>query len=134
MKNNRKLTFIFFIIGCLLLVMAYIIGIADNLPGILLLYLGTIALILSFVHSWRKPRKFKILTIVSIIGIPVFIILYNLLYGLSKMSAEITLLSSFLNLLSVLSFLLAIIVCPAGLLIGLVGAVIIKSKNNKKTT
>lgn len=134
MKNNRKLTFIFFIIGCLLLIMAFIIGIEDNLPGILLLYFGTISLILTFVHKWREFKKFKILTLISIIGIPVFVVLYNLLYGLSKMSAEIILLSSFLNLLSGLSFLLAIIVCPAGLLIGLVGAVIIKNKNNKKIT
>lgn len=134
MKHNRKLTFFFFATACISLAIAFIIGIADNLPGILLLYLGTISLILTFIHKWREFKKFKTLTLVSIIGIPVFIVLYNLLYGLSKMSAEITLLSSFLNLLSGLSFLLAIIVCPAGLLIGLVGAVIIKNKNNKKTT
>ena len=128
MKQNRKLTLIFFAIGCIFLTIAFIIKIEDNLPGILLLYLGMISLILAFVHRWRQTKKFKTLMIASIIGFPIFVVLHNLLEGLSKMWTEIVFLPSFLGFLSGLAFLLAVIICPLGLVIGLIGTVIIKPK------
>ena len=60
-KSNRKATFTFLAISIILLVIALIIGIADNTPGLFLFLIGVVALILVFVNRWRKAKKLLIL-------------------------------------------------------------------------
>ena len=132
MTSNRKLTFIFLAIGCILLIIAFVVGIADNPPGIVLFYIAVIALILAFVHRWRKVKNFLFLAVASIIGIVIFAILHNLFYALGKLANDIPLLRQLLNFLDALSFLIAIMLCPMGLLIGIVGSIVLYFKNKKR--
>ena len=109
-KSNRKLTFTFLALSIILLLIAFIIGISDNPPGILLCFAGIIALILVFIHRWRKAKSFLILLIASIIGFLLFAVLHNVMYGLEKMVVDIIILSQLLKFLDVLFFLIAVLV------------------------
>ncbi len=131
MKKNRKLSIIFLMIGCISIIIALIIKISDNLPGIALFYIGVISLVLTFVHRWRKVKNFLVLTTVSIIGLPVFAILHNLFDALGQMT-DIMLLSQLIQFLSASSFLIAIILCPAGFLVGYAGSLVLYFKNKKR--
>lgn len=131
-KSNLKLTLIFLSLSIILIIAAFIVGIADNPPGAVLLYAGTFALILTIAHRWREVKKFTILTVASIIGIPIFVVLHNLLEVLGEKSADITLFYYLLTGLSVISFMVALIVCPAGLIIGIIGIVVLTFR--KRTT
>jgi hypothetical protein len=55
-----------FVLAVLLIVIASLIGVADNLPGILLMYAGIIALFFAFLHPWRKVMNYVILAAVFI--------------------------------------------------------------------
>lgn len=128
-KSNLKMTLIFLSLSIILIIAALIVGVADNPPGIVLLYAGTFALILTITHHWREVKQFTILTLASIIGIPIFIVLHNLCEVLGKKSADIVVLYYLLTGLSVISFLLALIVCPAGLIIGIIGIIVLSIKS-----
>ena len=118
-------------ISIVLIIFALIIGIDDNPPGALLIYLGSFVLIITFVHHWRESKKFLILFISSIFGAIIFGVLHNLFDGLQKMMGDIIILSQILVFLSVTTFLIALIVCPPGILIGLVGSIVLYFKNRK---
>lgn len=130
-KSNRKLTFTFLAISIILLLTAFIIGISDNPPGILLCFAGIIALMLMFVHHWRKAKNFLILFVASIVGFLIFAVLHNVMYGLGKIAGEIFLLSQLLKFVDVLFFLIAILVCPPGILVGAVGSIVLCIRNKK---
>ena len=131
MKKNQKLSLIFLVIGSILLIGALVIGISDNPPGIALLYISVVALILAFVHRWRKVKNFLILAFASIIGLLVFAILHNLFEALGEMT-DIMLLSQLIKFLSVSSFFIALLICPVGLLIGFAGGTVLYFKNKKR--
>jgi len=124
MRRNRKVSFGFVVLCCVLLIAAFIVGISDNPPGLALCYLATVSLILAFVHAWRKVKYFLILLGASVIGFAVFAVLHNVFYALAEISSDIVVLSQVLKFLDVASFLVAIFVCPAGLLIGAIGSVV----------
>lgn len=126
--SNLRVTLIFLAISIIFIAIAFIIGISDNPPGLLLLFLSSITLLYAFVHHWKESKKFKYLTIASIIGFIVFVILHNLFDGLSQMFSVDSLLQNFINGLGVAFFLFAIFLCPAGLIVGAWGWI---SKTNK---
>jgi hypothetical protein len=111
LKDNRRLriTLILLFIGCLLIAVAAIIGIPDNLPGILLCYAGVASVIYAFIHHWKENKRFVKLLVASIIGFIVFAILHNVLE------------STGLEIIGAGFFLITIFVCPVTFLIGLVG-------------
>ncbi len=122
-KSSRKVTFILLAIFCASMIALFCTGLSGNWYEISLCYLAAIALILAFVHTWRKVKYFLILLGASLIGFPFFAVLHNVFYGLGEMAADIIVLSHLLGFLSAGFFLVAIIVCPAGFLIGAVGSV-----------
>ncbi len=130
-RTKRQMTLIILVKSVIAFILAGLVGIADNPPGILLFYLGTVLLVLAWVHAWRERKKFKWLAIGSLIGIPVFIVLYNLLYGLALMAEDYLVIAKALELLSALSFIFALMICPVGFVIGLVGIAIIKDKQTE---
>lgn len=130
-KSSRKASFILLAICCVSLIAAFIIGIDDNPPGLLLCLIAAIAFFLAFVHTWRKAKYFLILSGASLIGIFLFAVLHNLFYGLGQMAADIIVLQYLLKSLDVASFLVAIFVCPAGFLIGAVGGILMYLKQRK---
>ena len=130
-RSNRKLMFVFLAISFISLVIAFIIGISDNPPGIALTYIAVSTLILVFVHRWREVKKFVILLIASVIGFPIFVILHNLFYALAVLSSDISVLYQLLEFLHALFFIIAIILCPPGIVIGGIGSIVIHFKRKR---
>ncbi len=131
-KRSLKRSLIFLALCAILWVSAFMIGIADNLPGLLLLYLGAFGLILAFVHGWRKSKKYMILTISSFVGFFVFAILHNVFEGLGKDLMDIVFVYYIFAGLGVFSFFLALLACPVGFLTGIFGFAILKSKEYRE--
>jgi len=73
--QNRKKTLILLAMCGLLAIAAVVVGIDDNLPGILLAFLAATAFVLAFAHPWRTARKFMFLLLASILSFVLFIIL-----------------------------------------------------------
>lgn len=124
MKKSRRVTVGLVVLCCVSLIAAFIVGISDNPPGLVLCYLATVSLILAFVHTWRKVKYFLILLGASVVGFAVFAILHNVFYALAEISSDIVVLSQMLKFLDAASFLIAIFVFPAGLLIGAIGGML----------
>lgn len=80
-----------------------------------------------------KLKKFLMLTGVSSAGFFVSILLHNFLYGLAVITARITILHYLMEALHGLFFIVGIIVCPIGFLIGVVGTIVlfVKGKRSK---
>ena len=107
-------------IGCVALAGALFVGISDNPPGLALLYGAAICLILAAVCGWRRPKSFLLLFALSGVGFVVFAVLHNLFYAVG-VSTTIPWVQSLMEGLHVSAFLIALMLCPAGILVGLVG-------------
>ncbi len=108
-------------LGCLSLVAALAVGIADNLPGIVLLFGAIICWTLAVVRRWSRPKSFLWLALGAAVGFLVFAVLHNVFFGLGKMAADQPFLHGLFEVLHVVSFLLAVIVAPPVLVVGLIG-------------
>ncbi len=123
-KGSRKLTLLWIVICCGSLIAAFIVGISGNLPGLSLCYVAAISIILAFVHAWRRVKYFFILLCSSLVGFAVFAVMHNVFYALGQMAADIVVLSQLLEFFHAVFFLIAILVCPAGFLTGVVGSIV----------
>lgn len=106
-------------VGIALSLIAVSVGINDNLPGILLLFVGVISFFFAFVHHWKEAGQFGTLLAVSAISFPVLVLLHNIFDGLAGHLGPIPVLTQFLTGLSVISFFAAILLAPAGIVIGI---------------
>ena len=91
---------------------AVAVGVDDNLPGVTCAYLSAVALVLAFVHPWRTPRRFLILTGATILVFVVSVILSNVFEAVG------------FALGGGVFFIIAVMLCPAALLVGLIGAAV----------
>ncbi len=69
-------------------------------------------------------RKFLLTAGASLIGFPVFAALHNLFYAFARMT-DIVILGKILEFLEAAFFVVAVIVCPIGFLVGLVGSIVL---------
>jgi hypothetical protein len=104
---------------------ALLVGVADNPPGLALVYLAVTAWILALAHRWRRVRSFLILLGASLSGFLVAVVLHNLFYALGVVAADAVVLQAVLGFLEVAFFLVAVFVCPPGAVIGAVGALVL---------
>ncbi len=111
-------------LGCLTLVAALAVGIADNLPGIALLFGAIICWTLAVVRRWSQPKSFLWLALGAAVGFLVFAVLHNVFYGLGQMAADRPFLHGLCEVLHVGSFLLAVVVAPPVVVVGLVGRLV----------
>jgi hypothetical protein len=79
-----------------------------------------------------KHRKLLILTGVSATGFLVGVILHNLLYALAIITGHIIILKYIFEFFHVAFFILAVVVCPLGFLIGATGSAIIFVKKRRR--
>ncbi len=122
-RPNRRLTIGLFVLGSGLAIAAALIGLADNPPGILLALLAAMAAVTAFVHPWRTVNQFWHLAFYSVLGLVLFGVLHNVFEALAHHHAGV--LSKYaLEPLAVTAFLVAILVCPAAILVGLIGTLI----------
>jgi drug/metabolite transporter (DMT)-like permease len=55
--NNQKMPFVLAILGLIMVILAFIIGISDNLPGILLLLIGLCTFLYAFIYRSGGRRN-----------------------------------------------------------------------------
>ena len=122
--SNRNKTFILMAICGLLTIAAVVVGIDDNLPGILLAFLAATAFVLAFVHPWRTARKFMFLLLASILGIVLFIILNIILDTVAQNPANTGTLQDLLQSPVIDAFIIIIaMILSAAFIVGAVGSV-----------
>jgi len=79
-----------------------------------------------------KIRKYLLLTGVSAISFFAFVFLHNVFYGLGIISSNIILLKNLMEILHVIFFIIALLICPLMFLICAIGSIIIFIKIRKK--
>ena len=132
--RNRIRTFILLVICGLSAIAAAAVGIDDNPPGILLAFFAATAFVLAFVHPWRTSRQFRRLLYASVLGFVVFGLLHNVFEAVASNLGGSGLVQDLLNVAGGALFLIATLVCPPGLLVGAVGAVIMSIRNRQGPT
>jgi uncharacterized membrane protein len=123
-RRKRKEVFILAGISCALLISAIVVGVSDNIPGIVLCYLAAVVLAVASTRTWRKTKRFLILMVASVIGFFVFVFLHNAFYALTMLANRITALSHLMEGFHVVFFIIAVFLCPAGFLVGAVGSIV----------
>lgn len=120
--RNRKVIVICLVISGLMAAGAAVTGISDNIAGALLCWGAVTSFMVAFVHHWRRSRSFYLLLGGSVLAFAAGAILHNLFWGLGQAFPDLPSWILFLmEAIHVGAFLVAVIVCPPGILIGLVG-------------
>ena len=102
------------------------------LPLVLFSSLGGALLFLTIKSKIKgKQRKYLILTGISAAGFFVSILLHNFLYALAVISSHVVILKYLFEFLHATFFIVAVIICPVGFIIGTIGTVIILIKKKK---
>jgi uncharacterized membrane protein (UPF0136 family) len=131
--HNRKMTLILLAICGLLAIAARIVGINDNLPGILLAFLAATAFVLAFVHPWQTARKFIFLILASILGFALFVILNIIIDTAAQNPANAGALQDLLQSPAIDAFSIIIaMICPAAFIVGAVGSVVMFIRNRRQ--
>jgi uncharacterized membrane protein (UPF0136 family) len=131
--HNRKMTLILLAICGLLAIAARVVGINDNLPGILLAFLAATAFVLAFVHPWRTARKFIFLLLASILGFALFVILNIIIDTAAQNPANAGALQDLLQSPAIDAFSIIIaMICPAAFIVGAVGSVVMFIRNRRQ--
>jgi len=130
-QHNMLISITLLMVFCILAFSASVIGIDDNPPGIALAYLSTIALVLTFVHSMRTSKQFRYLIYTSGFSFVFFAVFHNVFEGIASKVGETSILYGLLNGVGGAFFLIATLVCPSGLLVGAIGAVIMSRRERR---
>lgn len=121
----RRRTFALLAVAGLLAVLSGLVGIADNPPGLLLAFGSAALFVAALVHHWRTARQFRFLAYAGGLGFGFFAILHNVFEALAAASGRVAVLPGVLEGLGVLAFIVAILVCPPALVVGIVGALVV---------
>jgi len=121
---NQKITLILLLTGILFIVIGSLISISDNPPGIIVMFIGIIMMFFVFFHFWRSSKPYLILLVVSLAGGIVFAILHNLFDALAGNWSDIAVIPQILEGFATGSFLIAVLLCPVGIFVGFLGAIL----------
>jgi len=131
-RRKRKEVLILAGIFCTLVISAIVVGVSDNVPGIVLCYLATVVLVIALTRSWRKTKRFLILLGASVIGFFVFVFLHNAFYALTMLTSHIAALSRLMEVFHVTSFVIAVFLCPGTFLVAAVGSIVCAIMGRRK--
>ena len=122
--RNRIKTLVLLVVCGLSAIASVVVGIDDNLPGVLLALLGAIAFVLAFAHPWRITRKFMFLLLASVLGSVLFIILSIISDSIAQNPGTSGALQNLIQspAYDTLNLIFAM-VCPAAFIVGAVGSV-----------
>ena len=102
------------------------------ISGSIFFLLGVVLIFLTVKEKVRGIlKKFLLLTGASAAGFFVSVFLHNAFYGLAIMTNHITVLSHSMEVLHVAFFIMAIVVCPIGFLVGVVGSIVLAIKKSR---
>jgi membrane protease YdiL (CAAX protease family) len=110
-KVQRRRTLLLLVVCGVLAAAAGAVGMDDNSVGGSLAWLSAIALVLAFAHPWRTSRRFLLLTGASVLAFVALVVVGGVIDNAGVDVGGI-------------AFLLAIFLCPAGLVVGIIGAVV----------
>jgi hypothetical protein len=122
--RHRRLTTVFLVVSCLCATGAAIIGLDGNTPANLLALVAAGALVLTFVHPWRRPGDYAKLVYASGLGFAGLVVLHNLFEAAAAAVETVSVLAAILRFLGAASFLGAVFLCPLGFILGLAGVLI----------
>jgi len=131
--HNRKITFVLLAICGTLAIAARVLGLNDNLPGILLAFLAATVFVFAFVHPWRTARKFIFLLLASTLGFALFVFLNIFIDTAAQNPANAGALQDLLQspAIDAISIIIAMI-CPAAFIVGAVGSVVMFFRNRRQ--
>jgi hypothetical protein len=121
---KQKKTYIYLVLSAISMIAAMIVSISDNLPGIVLSFISSILFVFAFTHNWKQAKLYVILLISSVFGFVIFAVLHNVFEFIGK--------GTFWEAIGGFFFLLAIFLCPAGIIIGGIGSLIKLYKSGDK--
>ena len=132
-RNNKFKTLILLVACGLSAIASAVVGINDNLPGILLALLAATAFVLAFAHPWRIARKFMFLLLGSVLGFVVFFILNIIIDSIAQNPAtSIALRNLVQSPASDALILIFAMICQAAFIIGAVGSVAMFIRNRRQ--
>ncbi len=142
MSNPLKLTFWALIVVFLFIACEFFIPAVRDifsgsklflLPLIVFFLLGGALLFLSIKDKTKgKLRIFLIITGVSAAGFFIGVLLHNLFYALAVITRNIVVVNQLMQVFHVFFFLVSILICPLGFLIGSIGSIALFIKKGKK--
>jgi len=142
MSNPLKLTFWALIVVFLFIACEFFIPAVRDifrgsklflLPLIVFFLLGGVLLFLSIKDKTKgKLRIFLIITGVSAAGFFIGVLLHNLFYALAVITRNIVVVNQLMQVFHVFFFLVSILICPLGFLIGSIGSIALFIKKGKK--
>lgn len=109
--------------GLLTCATAFVIGVSDNPPGMIFLYIGLVCLAGAWVWNWPSPREFWTLLMISLAAFPVGVILHNTFYLLGTL-VNGGILAGVIGFLGVFFFLVAVVAVGPTAFAALVGGII----------
>jgi hypothetical protein len=118
----RRKRLIFFGCAVVMLANAVLVGIADNPPGLLLAFASSILLVLALTTGWHHPRKHFYLFAGSLLAFVVTAVLHNVFEAAASVAGAQWLKAAG-EAIGAAFFLIALFLCPAGLLVGAVGGI-----------
>jgi uncharacterized membrane protein (UPF0136 family) len=129
------MTLLFLTICGMLAISAVVVGIDDNMPGVLLAFFAAIVFVLAFVHPWRTARKFMYLILSSILGFVFFIILNIILDTVAQNPENTGTLQGLLQGSAIEAFSIIIaMICAAAFIVGTIGSVAMFIRNRHEST
>jgi hypothetical protein len=121
--SKKKTLYILSCAFIILLAASFIVGISDNLPGILLVFASFSVLFTGFVINWNTVRQFIHLIMAALISFVLFVMLHNAFYAAGEYF-DIVVLDYIFNALSVVSFIIAVLACPPAFVVGVIGSIV----------
>lgn len=130
-KSKRTLSLSLAAFGVILLLTSLIVGVSDNLPGIIIMFLGILSLILSVTHIWKGHKIYLKFFVYSVAGFFVSVLFHNLLYAFAELNQDVAWAHDLIVLVATFFFVLAVLIFPATSLVGLVGLLISFYRNKR---
>jgi hypothetical protein len=80
-------------------------------------FLGSIVLVVAFTHNWKKVGSNLLLGVISMAGFAVSVLLHNVFEAIGSEG-------TILGIVGAMFFLIALFICPACLIVGIVGSIV----------
>lgn len=114
---------IFLVCALIALAAALLVGVSDNPPGVILAYAASVCLVSAFTPRWRRARPFLLLAGWAILGFVVSAVLHNVFDALAQLAGGLPVIPALAAAVSGIAFLLAVLIAPSALVVGLAGAI-----------
>jgi uncharacterized membrane protein YdcZ (DUF606 family) len=121
-RKNLRRRLIFLGCAVVMLANAVLVGIADNPPGLLLAFASSILVVLALTTGWQHPRKHFYLFVGSFLAFALTAVLHNVFEAAASV-AGVPWLRTAGGFIGAAFFLVAIFLCPAGIVVGAVGGI-----------